>query len=85
MLAQVAVVATDTGGTAEINNPEELCLIVPPDDYLALAKAIDSLRLDDKFRQELIDKAYKQVASKYTLAPAARAWEKIFLTLINKE
>lgn len=85
MLAQVAVVATNTGGTAEINQPEKICLIVPPDDYLQLAESINRLRLDENLRQELVNKAYRQVSSRYALTPAALAWERIFLAIMNKE
>lgn len=85
MFSRVSVIATDTGGTKEINEPEEACLLIKPNDPTDLVRAINKLRLDFSLKQELIERAYARVSQKNAVSAAAGNWTKIFLDVLNKK
>ncbi len=67
-----AVVAVDAGGPKEIVVPGETGLLVPPDDPIALARALAEL-LDDPARTEAMGQAgYQRFRAHFTAARMAR-------------
>ncbi len=82
MMANVSVIATTTGGTPEINEPEALCLLVKPGRAEDLAEKIKTLINDKSLAAELKEKARLKVQA-YTTAAAAAHWQEIFFTLLK--
>lgn len=61
MMAETPVVATDTGGTAELVRDGETGLLVPPADPARLAVAIEQLLADPARRERMVAAALEQV------------------------
>ncbi len=73
-----AIVATDVGGTPEILEHGRSAWLVPPDDPVALAGAIDTLAADGPLRRRLGLAALDHVTRRFSIEAAAdglaRAW-----------
>ena len=70
MAAKSPVVASDTGGLSEIIQHDATGVKVYPNNPDSLAWGITKVLLDDNYRRQLRDNAYKTVQEKYD-------WEKI--------
>jgi glycosyltransferase involved in cell wall biosynthesis len=63
-----AIVATDVGGTREIFPPEsDAACLVPPDDVVAMARAIEELLHDPARRLRLGANARTRIESHFTV------------------
>jgi glycosyltransferase involved in cell wall biosynthesis len=60
MACEKAIVATSVGGIPEVVADRRSALLVPPDDPVALAKAIESLAVDAAYRQCLAREALRR-------------------------
>ena len=63
MAVGTPVIATATGGSAEYLRDGENCLVVPPDEPLALARAVERLAADGELRQRLRDRGFATAAA----------------------
>jgi glycosyltransferase involved in cell wall biosynthesis len=78
MFARVPCVTTDAGAIPEIARDGDTASVVPREDAVALAAAIDAL-LDDPARAALqAERAHALVASRYTLAAMLDRMEAVF-------
>lgn len=77
-----AIIATDVGGTKEIVT-ENSAILVPPGDVEKLAKALERLSEDEKFRVGLGQKAYQDVSGKFDWSKSALQYEKIFKNVLR--
>ncbi|WP_201582639.1 glycosyltransferase [Psychrobacter jeotgali] len=73
MACRCLVVATDSGGVAEVlNNPE---FLVPPSDALALKTKIKyALELNSKDKDKIVDVNFKHVRDSFSLENAIQKW-----------
>ena len=67
---KVPVVATNVGGNPELVQDNITGLLVPPNDSVSLANAINRLLEDENLRKKLSDNAYQFVVNNMT-------WEKV--------
>lgn len=79
MACGVPVVATGTGGSGEYLRDGENCLLFPPGDPEALAKAIQQLASDAGLRNK-IRGGGRRTAASYSLERSADALERLHLT-----
>ncbi len=85
MLSRISVIATNTGGTNEINNPDKACLIIEPNNPQALEAAIKELRGNPDLKKKLIERAYIRAKEENSVTAAAQKWTEIFLAVSNKK
>ncbi len=69
--AEVAILATDVGGTREILENDHSALLVEPDDPTALATGLDALTNDQALRARLAATAFEEVRSRFPIDAAA--------------
>ena len=77
---KVPVVATNVGGNPELVQDNITGLLVPPDDPISLANAINRLLEDENLRKKLSDNAYEFVVNNMI-------WEKVipkYIEFYNK-
>jgi glycosyltransferase involved in cell wall biosynthesis len=67
MASGVPVVATNISGIPELVRDQQTGLLVPPEDSLALADAIERLYREPKFTQRLIENGIQLVTQEYDL------------------
>ncbi len=72
MAARRVVVASDLPSVREVVTDGESALLTPPGDIEALAAAIRRLRDDAVLREQIADRAYELVMSRYTWDARAR-------------
>jgi len=72
MAARRVVVASDLPSVREVVTDGESALLTPPSDVEALAAAIRRLRDDAVLREQIADRAYELVMSRYTWDARAR-------------
>ena len=82
LLAQRAVVATDVGSVAEAVLPEQTGLLIPSDDPVALATAIQRLLADDALRARFGAAGRELVLSRFTATHMARSFEHVYAELV---
>ena len=68
--AEVAILATDVGGTREILENDHSALLVEPDDPSALATGLDSLTNDRALLTRLAATALVEVRSRFPIDAA---------------
>jgi glycosyltransferase involved in cell wall biosynthesis len=78
LLAQRAVVATDVGSVAEAVLPEQTGLLIPSDDPVALAAAIQRLLADDALRARFGAAGRELVLSRFTATHMASSFERLY-------
>jgi len=83
MMAKVAVIGTDIGGTKEVVINNETGLLVRPNEATDLAAAIKKIIGDKALRIEMIDRAYNHVMRFNTAEGATKQLENIYLGAIN--
>jgi glycosyltransferase involved in cell wall biosynthesis len=62
MASGCAVITTDCGGVSDYARDNDNCLVVPPRDPAALARAIERLVTDDPLRERLAEAAVRTAA-----------------------
>jgi glycosyltransferase involved in cell wall biosynthesis len=70
--AGVPVIATAVGGTPEIFADDHSAVLVPPDDEITLAAAINRLLSDPEARQQLAQGARRRAEAHFSAETAAR-------------
>jgi glycosyltransferase involved in cell wall biosynthesis len=78
MARRVAVVATDVGGIPEVITSGTDGLLVPPEDPVALARAIARLLSDEPLRRRLAEAGYRTVEERYSLDAQIRRVEAVY-------
>lgn len=73
MATGIPVIATDVGGLSDIVIDGVTGLVVPPDDPVALAAAIERVRTDVALRDRLVDKARAHVEQHFDSRTNGRA------------
>ncbi len=81
--AGCAVIGTRIGGIPDIIDDGATGLLVPVDDPMAAAKAIDLLLADDSFRQRLAE-AGRRNAQQYDWAHIAKKYASVYETLLAR-
>lgn len=84
MMAKVAVIGTDIGGTKEIIINHQTGLLVRPNDAADLATAIKKIMDDKILEAELIDRAYNHVMIFNTAEHITKQLENIYLGVISR-
>jgi glycosyltransferase involved in cell wall biosynthesis len=67
MFCKVPVVAANSGGHAEIINHDVNGYLVPPDDVEMFADAVINIFIDESKNNKIVDVAYNEVVSKFTI------------------
>lgn len=80
-LCQVAIVATNVGGTSEIVTDGSSACLVPPQDPAQLAHAIAGLIENPSRRRALAQQARREVEQKFTWSTATAAYQALFSEL----
>lgn len=75
------VIATRVGGTAELIEHEKSGILIPPEDALELAAAIERLYDDPSLRERLARNAQEYAASRFTQSAMVSAHEKLYADL----
>ena len=81
MAAGKAIITTFTGSIPEV--VDDAAILVPPDDYLALARTIASLFADEKKRIGLGEKARTMALAKYDSRDTARKMLKAYESILS--
>ena len=82
LLARSAVVATDVGSVAEAVFDGETGLLVPPEDPVALAHAIERLLVDADLRRGLGERGRALVLDRFTADHMTRAFESLYKEIL---
>ena len=77
-------VATRVGGTAEVIDDGKTGLLVPPEDHLALGKAIEKLAANPELRRGLGEAARARVSERFTSERMARSFEDVYEELLSR-
>jgi glycosyltransferase involved in cell wall biosynthesis len=84
MACGLAVVATDTGGTAEIIEHGVNGLLCAPDDADALARMVRTLRQDAELRRRLGARARVTIAERFNASRVAGETEQYLRSAIHR-
>jgi glycosyltransferase involved in cell wall biosynthesis len=82
MDACVPVVATAVGGVPDIVGPETVAL-VPPDNPVALAEAMRSIRHNTKEAKERAERARRKVRHEFSTGPWVRSYETVYSSVLR--
>ncbi len=85
MACETPVVATDVGGTRELARPSEEALIVPPNDPLALQRAIETSVNDTRGARRRATRARVRVEGELSFARRMERLERIYVELAARE
>jgi glycosyltransferase involved in cell wall biosynthesis len=77
MAAGVPIVATTVGGVPDVVGSEH-ALLVPPNDPIAIASAVDAIRRDSRAAQCRTWRAAQRVARDYAVGPWIDQYEQIY-------
>ncbi len=83
LACETPVVASSIGGIPEIISSYKNGILVPPNNSVKLANAIQLLLEDEKFRQKLGKQGRKVVIEKYSLEIVARKILRVYEELLN--
>jgi glycosyltransferase involved in cell wall biosynthesis len=83
MAAGKAIVATDVGETPRVIEDRAEGLLFRPGDVNGMADAILALAADQGSRRRLGDAASKKVAERFTVDHMTRAYEKVYLDVLQ--
>jgi glycosyltransferase involved in cell wall biosynthesis len=81
LLAGTAVVASDVGSVAEAIRDGETGLLVPPDDHVALARALQRLIADQALGPRMGERGRRVVLDHFTADHMAKAFESLYTEL----
>ena len=81
--AQVAIVASNVGGTPEMLRHGEHAWLIPPDDPQPLASACEQLMQQPALRQQLAQQAHAHIADQFSLDRACTAHRQFWQTALN--
>jgi glycosyltransferase involved in cell wall biosynthesis len=84
MAAERAIVATAVGGTVHLIDDGVHGLLVPPNDPVALAAAIDRLLGDSELRARLGHAARRRVEEQFSRAAMVRRFENFYEDLVGR-
>jgi glycosyltransferase involved in cell wall biosynthesis len=84
MAAKSPVVVSDTGGMSEIVEHDVTGVKVYPDNPDSLAWGINRILLDDKYRQWIVDNAYRVVQNKYGWSKIAEQTKSIYERILTE-
>ncbi|MFT4556995.1 MAG: glycosyltransferase family 4 protein [Planctomycetales bacterium] len=80
--SELAIVATDVGGTGEIIVDGESGLLVPADAPAVMTDAISRLIDDDSFRRQIVAAAHRRIQSDFGIAKSAEALADVWKSVI---
>ena len=83
MASRTPVIASNVGGLKFSVADYKTGLLVPPQDDVAFAKAIDSILSDREWREELGENARKRVEAKFSWNGVAAQLDRQYLTELN--
>jgi glycosyltransferase involved in cell wall biosynthesis len=83
MAAGRAIVATSVGETPRVIEDRAQGLLFPPGDVTGMADAILALAADPGSRRRLGDAASRKVAERFTVDHMTRAYEKLYLDVLQ--
>lgn len=83
-LCLLALVGTNVGGIAEQIEHGHNGLLVPPDDPVALADALETVVSDPQYRYELARSAWEKAKKSYSLNRVIRQLKEIYLAYTGK-
>jgi glycosyltransferase involved in cell wall biosynthesis len=83
MAAKVPIVATTVGAVPEALEDERSALLVPPDDPVALADAVERITGSERLRQDLVISAHQQLLAHFTLREMVEKYKKLFRKLVE--
>jgi len=81
--SELAIVATDVGGTGEIIVDGESGLLVPADAPAVMTDAISRLIDDDSFRSQIVAAAHRMIQSDFGIAKSAEALADVWKSVIS--
>jgi glycosyltransferase involved in cell wall biosynthesis len=84
MAAKSPVVVSDTGGLGEIVEHDVTGVKVYPNNTESLAWGITKVLLDDKYRNNLRESAYKRIQEKYDWDKIAQQTERIYEAVLGE-
>ncbi|MEL6580616.1 MAG: glycosyltransferase family 1 protein [Cyanobacteria bacterium J06621_12] len=84
MASRTPVIASNVGGLKFSVADHKTGLLVPPQDEIALAKAINSILADDKWREELGKNARKRVEAKFSWNGVASQLDQQYMQELSK-
>ena len=85
MSAHTAVVATQVGGTGELVVEGSTGLMVPPNDPVALAEAMQTVLHDDDLRRRMGENGRQRVEQSFALDVQAEKYWDLFCRLLRRE
>jgi glycosyltransferase involved in cell wall biosynthesis len=80
----IPLIASAVGGVKEVFEDGVDCLLVPPADPSALARAIADLHRNPSRRLRLADAAQKKIRAQFTIDRMAEQYLSLYFRLINK-
>jgi glycosyltransferase involved in cell wall biosynthesis len=78
MAAHVPIVATRVGGVPDMIRHEREALLAPPDDPLAIAAALTSVRADPEGARRRVSNAAVRLEEKFGSGPWVRGYERVY-------
>lgn len=78
------VVATDIGGVRDVVTHEEHGLLVPPDDPVALAAAIERMLDDPALARATAERGRERVRGRFTVDRMVRAHEELYERIVGR-
>jgi len=84
-LCLLALVGTNVGGIAEQIEHGHNGLLVPPDDPMALADALETVVTDRQYRYELARSAWEKAKRSYSLNRVIRQLKEIYLSFTGMQ
>lgn len=85
MASKCAVIATKAGAWPEIITDSENAFLVDPKSSDQIAEKLEILMSDDTLRQEIAQKGYDLVTSKYQIQNEASGIQKVYDKLLNSK
>jgi L-malate glycosyltransferase len=85
MAAGVPVVATRVGGNSELVRDGETGHLVPPNDEIALAHALEHLLTNEPVRREWGKRAREVAHAEFSLARMTQEYQKLYTTLLARK
>ena len=82
MLAKRAVIGSDIGGISTIIDHKETGMLFPPNDKLALARAISELMEHSEMKQKMEAKAFQKAVEVYSTAAMYKKFNQLYDTVL---
>ena len=82
MLAKRAVIGSDIGGISTIIDHKETGMLFPPNDKLALARAISELMEHREMKQKMEAKAFQKAVEVYSTAAMYKKFNQLYDTVL---